>query len=783
MFSAPGRSQMECWTVRLGAGAGRNLCSGRENPSRQIESTHFGVRTMRISIIRGSSAAALAATFAIASPAFAQHAPRDAESEESRNDIIVTGQQAQKQVVSDGNIGVLGNKDALSTPFNITSYTAQLILDQQSETIGDVLENDPSVRTTYGSGNQSELFVIRGFALNGDDVSIDGLYGVTPRQLVSPELYESVQVLNGASAFLFGAAPGGSGIGGGINLVPKRAQKTLIRGTASYSADGILGGNVDIGTRFGPDREFGIRVNGVYRSGDTAVDNEHREVKVAGASFDFRKGPGRFFLDFGYEEQAANYSRPTVRLANNIAVPRTPDANDNYGQPWTFTKLRDIYALARVEIDIAKDWMVYLAAGMRDGSEKGDYSTLTITNAATGAGTGSRLYVPREDNNESGQFGLRGKFAVSGITNEINFGGSATYTENRNAFAFGAFPAAVRTACGASATSFCTNLYNAPIVDRPPNSVTPGLVSGSFTDLPRVSTGAFTSLFASDTIGFLGDRILVTVGARRQNMIVNAYNRTTLARTSRYDESRTTPVVGVIVKPAGTVSLYANRIEGLAQGPTAPLTNVTNPGEVFAPYKSVQYELGGKMAIHGLTGTVALYQTKQPSTFTTTPASGLGTFVVDGEQRNRGVEVTLNGEPADWLRFIGGFSVNDAKITKSLNGVNNGKKAIGVPDYQVNFGTEVVPSFIEALTLTGRVVLTGKQMINIPSAAAAAQELPDWVRFDLGARYVAVIGEHPVTFRMSAENIANRRYWSSAFGGYLLQGSPRTVKASMTFEY
>jgi len=38
-------------------------------------------------------------------------------------------------------------------------------------------------------------------------VSIDGLYGVTPRQLVSPELYESVQVLNGASAFLFGAAP------------------------------------------------------------------------------------------------------------------------------------------------------------------------------------------------------------------------------------------------------------------------------------------------------------------------------------------------------------------------------------------------------------------------------------------------------------------------------------------------------------------------------------------------------------------------------------------------
>ncbi|MDB5675790.1 MAG: hypothetical protein JWM65_2772 [Sphingomonas bacterium] len=55
-------------------------------------------------------------------------------------------------MVSDGNVGVLGAQDALSTPFNITTYTAQLILDQQSETIGEVLENDPAVRTTFGSG-------------------------------------------------------------------------------------------------------------------------------------------------------------------------------------------------------------------------------------------------------------------------------------------------------------------------------------------------------------------------------------------------------------------------------------------------------------------------------------------------------------------------------------------------------------------------------------------------------------------------------------------------------
>ena len=81
-----------------------------------------------------------------------------------------------------------------------------------------MLENDPSVRTTYGFGNAGEQFVIRGFTLFGDDVGFDGLYGIAPRQLVAPELYDQVQVLNGASAFLNGAAPGGSGIGGSVNL-------------------------------------------------------------------------------------------------------------------------------------------------------------------------------------------------------------------------------------------------------------------------------------------------------------------------------------------------------------------------------------------------------------------------------------------------------------------------------------------------------------------------------------------------------------------------------------
>lgn len=701
---------------------------------------------------------------------------------ETTSDIIVTAQQKQKQVVSDGNIGVLGAKSALETPFNVTSYTAQLVLDQQSETLGKVLENDPSVRTTYGSGNQSELFVIRGFPLFGDDVAIDGLFGVTPRQLVSPELYESVQVLNGASAFLFGAAPGGSGIGGGINLVPKRAQKTLLRATGTYSGDSTFGGNFDIGTRFGDDDAFGIRVNGVYRDGHTAIDREKRGARVIGADFDARKGPARFFLDFGYENQRAFAPRPEVKLLNtSIAVPDAPRASSNYAQPWTFTRLRDIYLLGRAEIDITDHIMAYAAGGFRDGHESGDYSTLTITNATTGAATQSRLYVPRKDNNQSAQAGIRGKFTVAGISNEFNAGGSINFAENRNAFAFGAFsPANGGTSATGNSTSFNTNLYDPRFVSKPPN----GSTGGNLTDLPKVATSSFKSLFLSDTIGLIDDRILITAGFREQQIIVRGYDRASLKRTSRYDKSAATPVVGVIGRVTDHISLYANRIEGLAQGPTAP-TNATtlNPGQVFPPFRSVQYEVGGKVAIKGLTATLALYQIRQPNSFNaptptaTDPAAT--TFVIDGEQRNRGIELGFNGEPTNWLRFIGGMSLNQAEQTKTLKGATDGNKAIGVPGFQANIGAEIVPPFLRAATLTARMVKTGHQYLDVTNL----QRVPGWTRFDLGMRYVLVADRHPVTLRVSAENVDNRRFWYSAFGGYLVQGAPRTVKASMTFEY
>lgn len=75
----------------------------------------------------------------------------------------------------------MGNHDFLDSPFYSTSYTQELIKDQQARGVGDVLKNDPTVRTTRGFGNYQEAYMIRGFVANSDDLSYNGLYGILPR--------------------------------------------------------------------------------------------------------------------------------------------------------------------------------------------------------------------------------------------------------------------------------------------------------------------------------------------------------------------------------------------------------------------------------------------------------------------------------------------------------------------------------------------------------------------------------------------------------------------------
>jgi iron complex outermembrane receptor protein len=71
----------------------------------------------------------------------------------------------------------------------------------------------------------------------------------------------------------------------------------------------------------------------------------------------------------------------------------------------------------------------------------------------------------------------------------------------------------------------------------------------------------------------------------------------------------------VVFKPQNNVSVYANYTAGLSAGGTAG-PSTANAGQVFAPQKSKQYEMGVKVDWGRMTTQAALYQIQRPGSMT-----------------------------------------------------------------------------------------------------------------------------------------------------------------------
>ncbi|MEZ1318077.1 TonB-dependent receptor [Pseudomonas fluorescens] len=663
------------------------------------------------------------------------------------------------QVAKVAQVGIFGNQALKDLPFSVTSYTAKTMADQQAQTIGDVLLNDSSVRQSSGFGNFSQVFMIRGLPLLSDDISYNGLYGILPRQIIATEALERVDLFKGPNAFVNGVTPSGSGIGGGVNLQPKRAQDVPTRSiTLEHSSDGQVGGHLDLGQRFGEDNRFGARVNLMQREGDTAVDDEDRRSSLISIGLDYRGDRLRVSTDLGYQKQVINQGRSVIYVDAALSkAPKVPHANASYAQSWSYSQLEDTFGMARAEYDLTDNWTAYVSGGAKHTRENGVYSSLTVNNL-NGNAKGGMLYSPHDEDNKSLMAGLNGHFATGPVTHQMNFGLAGIWGQQRSAF----------ETIGA-ASRYDTNLYDVTDKPRP----RPTSFASDISDPRIVGKNTLRSAAVSDTLGLLDDRVLLTLGVRRQEMKVDGWATASGARTSSYEESITTPVYGLVIKPWEHVSFYANRIEGLAKGPTPPTTAI-NRDETFAPVRSKQVEAGVRLDMDTYGASLGVYRIEQPASYTQS-----GVFRVDGEQVNKGVELNLYGEPLDGLRLLSGATLMKTEIEGSANGVNDGNRAVGVPRFQFNVGADWDVPGIEGAAVSARMLRTGGQYLN----AANTQSIPAWNRFDLGSRYAFKLDDKEITLRANLENVANKAYWASAYGGYLTQGTPRTLKVSATLDF
>ncbi|MGY4288381.1 hypothetical protein ACVWXO_007601 [Bradyrhizobium sp. LM2.7] len=332
------------------------------------------------------------------------------------------------QVARGGQIGLLGNKDFMDTPFNMTSYTAKKIEDQQATTVADVVSNDPSVRFTGQTGGILDSFFIRGFPIgegNVGEIAFNGVYGVAPNYRVFTDYVERIEIIKGPTALLYGMAPNSS-VGGTINIVPKRAGDVdLTRVTTDYATNSQFGTHLDVSRRFGDNREFGIRVNGSYHNGDTPLDNQSREAHVGAAAFDYRGEKFRASLDFIDQEEKFDAPTRPFLVATGVAVPTAPAGRRNVTQAWEWATVHDNSLLARAEYDVTDSVTVFADGGGGRTQVDRLFGTPTILNAA-GNTTSTPGHFKFDIDRNVADAGVRARFETGAISHAVSFQGATT---------------------------------------------------------------------------------------------------------------------------------------------------------------------------------------------------------------------------------------------------------------------------------------------------------------------------------------------------------------------
>jgi len=662
------------------------------------------------------------------------------------------------QVARGGDLGLLGTNNVMNTPFSTVNYTSEFLEDIQARTLADVITNDASVRTTTSTGGFGEDFQIRGFSVTSGDVGLNGLYGLLSANRIPMEMVERVELLKGPGTLMRGIPPNGS-IGGSVNIVTKRAgDEPLTRLTTTYTSKANLGTHLDFGRRFGEDNAWGLRFNGVLRGGEASIDGGDQQLGLGTLALDYRGERLRWSLDAIYQDDNVDDFRSQIGfLTNGTGIPAAPDGDITFYPGTTLTQ-RDRTIASRLEYDLTDALTAHVALGYRDNTVKQVFpisvNPITLQRAGVDADGNFGVmnsYYDSYTKTLSGDIGVQARFNTAGIGHTLSLDAARMTQEGGNAYS----PGTVAVA---------SNIYNP--VALPPNS--PVRYS-----MQKASETTLDSIAIADTLSFAQDRVLLTLGARRQTVDVDSYSTATGAKTGSYNANATSPVAGIVIKPLDNVSVYGNFTEGLTKG-TVVGASYANAGEVLAPYKSKQYEAGVKVDWGRITTTAALFQIARPAA----QADAANVYGYFGEQRNRGLELTAYGELQPGLRLMASAAFTQGKLTQTQGGVNEGNTAPGVPKSTFNLGLDWDTPWVQGLSLNGGATYTSSMYIDSTNTLS----LPAVTVFNVGARYHTKIAGKNVVFRANVDNLTDKKYWLAS-GSFATNAAGRTIMLSASVDF
>jgi iron complex outermembrane receptor protein len=639
-------------------------------------------------------------------------------------------------------LGLLGGVALKDTPFSVSVVPRELLQNIQAQSPDDVFRLNPSTRSsTPQITGWSPMVNIRGFGTY--DSAQDGLRR-SYSHATSLEDVERIEILNGLSGFLYGAAaPGGM-----VNYVSKRptAERYNSITTGSYGGEqGYIHG--DFGGPIDAEGVFGYRINVVKQAGDTAIDDQNVNRGLISGAFDWQV-TDQLKLELNASYAKYKTENPSTYWYYGIPHGEVPDPERNWGQKW----IRDEFEKKKVQLKATyevNDNITIRGAYSKEFIDRPVQDHIMNAVEAPGQYTQIAIHSGRTKNEfDAAQLFGDIVFDTGSISHKVTLG-YQMYSDKSwgtlyspNTGWLGPFP-----------------LTSPTYLPRPvfPVDNSEPYYAG------RVRNYSFV---LGDQIDF-NERWSALVGATYSKILAEGFDATGASAGDPYDQGRLSPSASLIFKLTPSISLYGSYIEGLEQGGVAP-DGTTNVGTVMSPMVSTQKEVGIKAEVGGVLLTGALFDIEKAYEFT----SSSNVYTQDGRQNHRGVEVTATGNVTDDLTVLGGVTLLKADVK---GGEFDGKYPANVAGLLAKIYLEYELPQVEGFFLTGGVQHTGKQWAD----DANTDRLPSFTTFDLGLRYTTTQFGDPLTVRLSVTNVANKGYWQTS--NYL--GAPRTVAFSVQKQF
>lgn len=681
--------------------------------------------------------------------------------------LNIQGQDESGYRAQSASVGGFNEAPLLDTPASITVINAALIKDQQARLLSEVLRNDASVGESYAPIGYYENFVFRGFSLNAaSSYKINGRT-ITGEQNVALENKQRVELLKG----LAGLQSGISEPSGVINYVTKRPEDVR---SVTVSTDDRGSGYIatDVGGWFGSEQQFGLRANVAHEDLNSYVEHANGQRDFVSLAFDWNISPDAVLqLDAEYQDKQQR-SVPGYQLLGGTEVPHDASPKKLLGHQ-SGSKQVGIDSLnlnGKFEYRFSDQWKGSVSAA-RSKVVIDDYSSFAwgcyyvgTCNANTFSPEGDYdVYDYRSPDDtrrdDELQAAMTGLFDTAGIGHELTFGTSAfrRVIDKRKS---------VNEYIGSGNINTDTPTFTP--TDVPLN------------DRHRTLDSRQYGLFVTDRISF-NEQWQTVLGGREVRLDEKAFDQ--FGVQERHTQQYVfLPNAALIYKPVENISLYTSYSKGLSLGGTAPWF-ANNPDKTLAPTVSRQVEAGVKYDWRRISFAAAVFQTRQAYQYAKPDNAGGFTYVQQGQQKNTGLELSANGWATERLQIATSVAAIRARVSGSGTPQYEGHQTINVPKLRASVYADYALPWVNGLAVLGGVQYSASKNAN----RTGNVEVGDYALVNIGSRYTTQVDGYETVFRLSVDNLFDKRYWRDAgeYMGddYLFQGAPLTARLSASINF